>query len=174
MLTGTVLARIATPTGPCLAVLAAVAVLGTCSCASSGTPELQPPGTAGLASPATPARSAAPAAPAASPVASFATPLQAALSWFAAVNAKDRAAAVAHFLPARANEMNWGGGDTATWSTFTGVRCQTTSQAAASAAVYCSFAESASPSEGNPDSSWTVWLDRQPDGRWLIEDYGNG
>ena len=174
MLTGTVLARIATPTGPCLAVLAAVAVLGTCSCASSGTPELQPPGTAGLASPATPARSAAPAAPAASPVASFATPLQAALSWFAAVNAKDRAAAVAHFLPARANEMNWGGGDTATWSTFTGVRCQTTSQAAASAAVYCSFTESASPSEGNPDSSWTVWLDRQPDGRWLIEDYGNG
>jgi hypothetical protein len=90
------------------------------------------------------------------------------------VNAKDRAAAVAHFLPARTDQMNWGGGDTATWSTFTGVRCQTTSQTAASAAVYCSFTESASPSEGNPDSSWTVWLDRQPDGRWLIEDYGNG
>ena len=171
MLTGTVLARIATPTGPCLPVLAAVAVLGLCSCASPGRAALQPPGATGLASPAAPARSAAPAA---SQVASFTTPLQATLSWFAAVNAKDRAAAVAHFLPARADEMNWGGGDTATWSTFTGVRCQTTSQAAASAAVYCSFAESASPSEGNPDSSWTVWLDRQPDGRWLIEDYGNG
>ena len=171
MLTGTVLARIAAPTGPCLAVLAAVAVLGLCSCASPGRAALQPPGGTGLASPAAPARSAAPAA---SPVASFTTPLQATLSWFAAVNAKDRAAAVAHFLPARADQMNWGGGDTATWSTFTGVRCQTTSQAAASAAVYCSFAESASPSEGNPDSSWTVWLDRQPDGRWLIEDYGNG
>ena len=171
MLTGTVFARIAAPTGPCLAVLAAVAVLVLCSCASPGRAALQPPGATGLAPAAAPARSAAPAA---SQVASFATPLQATLSWFAAVNAKDRAAAVAHFLPARADQMNWGGGDTATWSTFTGVRCQTTSQAAASAAVYCSFAESASPSEGNPDSSWTVWLDRQPDGRWLIEDYGNG
>ena len=105
---------------------------------------------------------------------SFGTPLQATLSWFAAVNARDRAAAVAHFVPADADMMNWGNGDTSTWSTFTRLRCKPVSQAAASAAVYCSFDESPSLSEGNPDNFWTVWLARQSDGRWLIDNYGQG
>jgi hypothetical protein len=107
-------------------------------------------------------------------VSSFATPLQATLSWFAAVNAKDGAAAVAHFVPADASMMNWGNGDTSTWSTFTRLRCKQLSAGAASATVYCSFDESQSPSEGNPDSFWTVSLARQPDGRWLIDNYGQG
>ena len=106
--------------------------------------------------------------------AAFATPLQATLSWFAAVNARDREAAVAHFVPADAGMMNWGNGDTSTWSTFTRLHCKPLSQDAASATVYCSFDESQSPSEGNPDSFWTVWLARQPDGRWLIDNYGQG
>ena len=94
---------------------------------------------------------------------SFATPLEATLSWFAAVNAKDRAAAVAHFVPADASMMNWGNGDTSTWSTFTRLRCKPLSSGAASATVYCAFDESQSPSAGNPDTFWTVWLARQPD-----------
>jgi len=35
-------------------------------------------------------------------------------------------------------------------------------------------AESQSPSEGNPDTFWTVSLARQPNGRWLIDNYGQG
>jgi hypothetical protein len=105
---------------------------------------------------------------------SFATPLQATLSWFAAVNAKDKAAAVAHFVPADASMMGWGNGDASTWSTFTRLRCRQLSQAGTSATVYCSFDESQSLSEGNPDAFWTVWLARQPDGRWLIDNYGQG
>jgi hypothetical protein len=108
------------------------------------------------------------------PESSFATPLEAALSWFAAVNAKDRAAAVAHFAPADASMMDWGNGDTSTWSTFTRLHCRPLSSSAASAAVYCSFDESQSTSEGNPDTFWTLWLTRQTDGRWLIGDYGQG
>jgi hypothetical protein len=90
------------------------------------------------------------------------------------VNAKDRAAAVAHFVPADADMMDWGNGDTSTWSTFTRLRCRPLSQDASSATVYCSFDESQSPSEGNPDTFWTVSLARQPDGRWLIDNYGQG
>ena len=70
--------------------------------------------------------------------------------------------------------MDWGNGDTSTWSTFTKLRCKPLSQGAESATVYCSFDESQSPSEGNPDSSWTVSLARQPDGRRLIGNYGFG
>jgi hypothetical protein len=32
----------------------------------------------------------------------------------------------------------------------------------------------AGASVGNPDSFWTVYLRRQPDGRWLITNYGQG
>jgi hypothetical protein len=170
-----------------IAVLAAsLAACAVCSCATSaghGPASTGPAAGDGPASPASPgssagAASAEPPSAAGATVsvstASFGTPLQATLSWFAAVNAKDRAAAVAHFVPADAGMMNWGNGDTSTWSTFTRLRCKPLSQDAASAAVYCSFDESQSPSEGNPDSFWTVSLARQPDGRWLIDNYGQG
>jgi hypothetical protein len=70
--------------------------------------------------------------------------------------------------------MDWGGGDTSTWSTFTDLHCKTLKQSARTATVYCSFKESASPSEGNPDSFWTVSLERTPSGHWLINNYGQG
>ena len=171
------------------ALAATLAACAVCSCAASATSAGQEPASTGpaagpgSASPASPASSAGPAsaapasaAGATAPVstASFWTPLQATLSWFAAVNAKDKAAAVAHFVPADAGMMNWGNGDTSTWSTFTRLRCKPLSQDTASATVYCSFDESQSPSEGNPDTFWTVTLTRQPDGRWLIDNYGQG
>jgi hypothetical protein len=160
-------------------VAAAGLAAGTvCSCAASASHGPASPASPGLSAPAlsaAPATSAPATAAAVSvSVSSFGTPLQATLSWFAAVNAKDKAAAVAHFAPADASMMGWGNGDTSTWSTFTRLRCKQLSQDGTSATVYCSFAESQSPSEGNPDTFWTVWLARQPDGRWLIDNYGQG
>lgn len=106
-------------------------------------------------------------------VALYQSPEQATLSWFSAINHKDRVAAVAHFTRAAAGQMNWGGGDTSTWSTFSALRCKPAIRhSATTASVYCTFKESQSLSEGNPDSFWTVYLHRQSDGRWLITGYG--
>ena len=104
----------------------------------------------------------------------YQSPEQATLSWFFAINHKDKVAAIAHFEPAAAGQMNWGNGNTSTWATFTGLRCKQVSRTVTTASVYCSFDESQAPSVGNPDSFWTVYLRRQPDGRWLITNYGQG
>jgi hypothetical protein len=105
----------------------------------------------------------------------YGSPEQATLSWFFAVNHKYGAAAVAHFTRAAAGQMDWGYGDTSTWSTFSMLRCKPASkQSPTAATVYCSFSESQSESEGSPDSWWSVSLQRQPDGRWLIDNYGQG
>ena len=99
---------------------------------------------------------------------------QATLSWFYAINHKDKADAVAHFTRAAAGQMNWGNGDTSTWPTFSALHCKPASRGARTASVYCTFSESQAPAVGNPDSFWTVYLQRQPDGRWLIDNYGQG
>ena len=104
----------------------------------------------------------------------YQSPEQATLSWFFAINHKDDAAAVAHFEPAAADQMNWGNGDTSTWATFSALHCRQVSRKAMTASVFCTFRESQAPSVGNPDSFWTVDLHRQPDWRWLITGYGNG
>src|SRR5689334_6744190 len=57
-------------------------------------------------------------------VALFQSPEQATLSWFSAVNHKDKAAAVAHLAPAAKDQMNWGNGDASTWSTFSALHCR--------------------------------------------------
>jgi hypothetical protein len=101
-------------------------------------------------------------------------PEQATLSWFFAINHKDKAAAIAHFEPAAAGQMNWGNGNTSTWATFTALHCKQTGRTTTTASVHCTFNESQAPSIGNPDSFWTVYLHRQPDGRWLITGYGQG
>jgi hypothetical protein len=107
-------------------------------------------------------------------VALYQSPQQATLSWFRAINHKDKAAAVAHFTPAAAGQMNWGNGDTSTWATFSALHCKQVSRSGTTASVYCTFKESQAPSVGNPDSFWTVYLHRQPDGQWLITNYGQG
>jgi hypothetical protein len=70
--------------------------------------------------------------------------------------------------------MNGGNGDTSTWATFSALHCKQVSRTATTAAVYCTFNESQAPSNGTPSSFWTVSLHRQPDGRWLITNYGQG
>ena len=104
----------------------------------------------------------------------YQSPEQATLSWFFAINHKDKAAAIAHFEPAAADQMNWGNGNTSTWATFTALHCKQVSRTATTASVHCTFNESQAPSVGNPDSFWNVYLHRQPDGRWLITGYGQG
>ena len=104
----------------------------------------------------------------------YQSPKQATLSWFFAINHRDKAAAIAHFEPAAANQMNWGNGDTSTWATFAALHCKQVSRTATTASVYCTFRESQAPSVGNPDSFWTVYLHRQRNGQWLITNYGQG
>jgi hypothetical protein len=70
--------------------------------------------------------------------------------------------------------MNWGGGDTSGWPTFSSVRCGVDNKNEAGAIVHCSFSESAAPDVGNPDSSWTIEMERQPGKPWLITGYGQG
>ena len=104
----------------------------------------------------------------------YRSPKQATLSWFFAINHKDKAAAIAHFEPAAADQMSWGNGDTSTWATFSALHCTQVSRSATTASVYCTFKESQAPSVGQPSSFWTVYLHRQSNGRWLITNYGQG
>ena len=107
------------------------------------------------------------------PAAVYLSPVQATVSWFYAVNHKDKTAAVAHFTRAAAAQMDWGFGDTSKWSTFSALHCKLASQASRTASVRCTFVESRAPATGNPDSFWTVYLTRVH-GRWLVNSYGQG
>jgi hypothetical protein len=102
------------------------------------------------------------------------SPLSVTLGWFAAINRKDKSAALTDFEPSAADHMNWGNGDTSTWPTFSNLRCSTANETASTASVYCTFSESQAPAVGNPDSFWTVYLDKHPGGRWLINNHGQG
>jgi hypothetical protein len=60
------------------------------------------------------------------------------------------------------------------WPKFTHLRCRRLKTSTQSRAdMYCSFRESASPVEGNPDRFWDVEL-RRTSGGWLIDNYGQG
>jgi hypothetical protein len=106
----------------------------------------------------------------------YQSPAQATLSWFFAINRKDKAAVLAHFdraVPSVHGQLAaWASSKPSRWSTFSALHCRQISRNATTASVRCTFKESWSPYEGNPDSWWTVYLDRQPDGRWLITGYG--
>jgi hypothetical protein len=110
---------------------------------------------------------------------SYQSPKLAALSWFFAINHKDKAEVLAHFerAPGSGNWENgdqsfWASGESWRWPTFSALHCEQVSRTAMTASVRCTFKESQAPSVGNPDSFWFVYLHRQPDGRWLITDYG--
>ncbi|MGH9102033.1 MAG: hypothetical protein ACRDYD_03470, partial [Acidimicrobiales bacterium] len=126
----------------------------------------------GLAMALTGCGSASPAGEGATASASQQSPVQAALSWFSAINHKDRAGAVADFEPSAAGAMSWGGGDTSTWPAFSALRCRSTGAADTTASVRCTFSESRAAAVGNPDKFWTIDLQRLPGGPWLIANYG--
>ncbi len=66
------------------------------------------------------------------------------------------------------------GTPSAAWSKFTDLRCKTRkSSGRSSADVRCTFHESVSPTEGNPDSFRDIYL-RHTSSGWLIYNYGQG
>jgi len=100
------------------------------------------------------------------------SPLQATVGWFSAINAQDARLARSYFTPEARGQMDWSG-PPSDWSSFTKLHCNTVSRMSRSAEVYCTFDESASPSEGTPSSFWDVSLIDTPRG-WLIDNYGQG
>jgi hypothetical protein len=100
------------------------------------------------------------------------TPVETAMAWFHAINTDNVAAARALFVPSQRQQIAWMDQPRSDLSTFSDLRCATESTSANKAAVRCTFKESASPSEGNPDSFWSVYMQRAPAGSWLINGYG--
>lgn len=102
------------------------------------------------------------------------TPVQTALAWFRAINARDGSRAQSYFVPARAFMTEWVYGYRSTGPPFVDVRCRPEGRATTTANVYCTFKESPSPDEGNPDTFWSISMERKAGGRWLIDNYGQG
>jgi hypothetical protein len=100
------------------------------------------------------------------------TPVQTAMAWFHAINTDNVAAADALFVPSQVQQIAWMDQPRADLSTFSDVRCSSTSTSANAASVRCTFNESASPTEGNPDSFWSIYMQKATSGRWLINAYG--
>jgi hypothetical protein len=114
------------------------------------------------------------AATGASSSATTLTPQATALAWFHAINTNNVAAARRLFTPTGINMITWMNGPPSDQSTFSSVSCQTVSKTDSNSTVHCTFKESASPSEGNPDSFWNLSMVKSSDNRWLIDNYGQG
>jgi hypothetical protein len=104
----------------------------------------------------------------------YQSPVQAAVSWFYALNHKDRAAAVSHFTPAAAYMMTDGYGGISAWPTFSALHCKQIGAYGTTATVLCTFKEVHVEPGTQADNFWTVDMQQQPDGRWLITNYGQG
>lgn len=104
---------------------------------------------------------------------SRATPLSSTLGWFKAINAHDRGKLLSYVAASAQDQMGWAQ-PSAAWGKFTDLRCKIRKASGRSSAdVRCTFHESASPTEGNPDSFWDVYLVHSRAG-WLINSYGQG
>jgi hypothetical protein len=67
-----------------------------------------------------------------------------------------------------------GYGGSPAWPTFSALHCRQTSAYGTTAVVLCTFNDSGGLAGLQQDNFWTVDLQRQPDGRWLITNYGQG
>ncbi len=104
---------------------------------------------------------------------SRATPLSSTLGWFKAINAHDRSKLLFYVAASAQDQMGWAQ-PSAAWSKFTDLHCKTHKTSGRSSAdVRCTFHESTSPTEGNPDNFWDVYLVHSRAG-WLINNYGQG
>jgi hypothetical protein len=89
---------------------------------------------------------------------SRATPLSSTLGWFKAIKSHDRKKLLS-YVAASAQDQMGSARPSAAWSKFTNLRCKTLKTSGQrSARVRCTFHESASPTEGNPDSFWDIYL----------------
>lgn len=108
-----------------------------------------------------------------SPWPSRTTALSSTRGWFDAINHHNRHRLLSYVAPSATDQMGWAE-PRAKWSKFTHLRCRLLSASnRRHAIVYCSFHESKSPTEGNPDSFWDVSL-RHTAASWLITAYGQG
>ncbi len=109
---------------------------------------------------------------------SRATPVGSTLGWFAAINAHNRQRLLSYVAPSAADQMGWARPNKS-WSKFTDLHCKRVTVPAASLPqpkdvdVRCTFHESASATEGNPDTFWAIYLHHSGSG-WLIDSYGQG
>jgi hypothetical protein len=92
------------------------------------------------------------------------------LSWFSAVDAQNKPLALAHFVPADRQMMEW-----SSWGPpFDHTGCSLQAAVAASAVVYCTFDDVNDAGTGMSNvSRWDVYLQRDRSG-WLINNYGQG
>ena len=102
---------------------------------------------------------------------SRATPMQSTLGWFDAINAHDRRRLLSYVDPSAYSMMGWARPSDG-WGTFTHLKCKPLGRTP-QAELECTFNESASSVEGNPDSFWDVYLQHTGRG-WLIDNYGQG
>ena len=104
---------------------------------------------------------------------SRATPMNSTLGWFRAINSHNRKRLLFYVATSAQDQMGWARPSVA-WSKFTDLHCKSLKTSVRSSAeVLCTFHESASPTEGNPDSFWDIYLRRTSSG-WLIYSYGQG
>jgi hypothetical protein len=148
---------------PRLAIAGATLIVGASAAACSSSP----------GSAASSRSSHEPARTSISAAALYQSPEQATVSWFYALNHKDMAAAISHFAPAAAAMMDWYGG-TSAYPGFSELHCRQISSYGSTASVYCTFKELHPEPGTQVDDFWTVELQRQPDERWLITNYGTG
>ena len=106
------------------------------------------------------------------PSTKYETPTQVAMAWFNAINSNDVRAAHRLFEPSQVEQIAWMNEPAADQSKFTNIHCRRTSLTVDSATVLCTFAESASPTEGNPDTLWSISFHRSLSNGWLIDNYG--
>jgi hypothetical protein len=103
---------------------------------------------------------------------SRATPLNSTRGWFDAINAHNRARLLSYMAQSTYYQRGWAQ-PSATWSTFSKLKCWIRSSSPSRADVRCTFHESASPTEGNPDTFWDDYLVHTKHG-WLVNSYGQG
>ena len=96
------------------------------------------------------------------------------LGWFKAINAHDRQRLLWYVAPSARDQMGWAT-PSRQWSKFTDLHCRRVNNpnGGNQVRITCTFHESASPTEGNPDSFWDVYLEHTKSG-WLIVSYGQG
>lgn len=103
-----------------------------------------------------------------------AAPKQVAIAWFNAINSNNVRVADRLFEPRAVVQISWMKEPASDQSKFTDIHCKQTVLTAKRAAVLCTFAESASPTEGNPDTFWSIEFSRSSKSGWLIDNYGQG
>jgi hypothetical protein len=100
------------------------------------------------------------------------SPVDTALSWFKSIDEHNLPLAKAHFAPADRSQMAWGSDFEG--SSFSDVRCRLVAQEITTSEVYCAFDMPRRPSDMDGVTFWTIDMQREPAGPWLIASYGQG